>query len=149
MIRDTALHVRLDGDSELSAHEQIWFQVLTQVATGRLRPGDPMPAVRVLAEDLGITTGAVERAYRELAESGVLDLDPRPSVTDAPASVPTAQLRTAAIGLVDRARQAGLGDDDVLDLVRRALVGPGAAATPTAPAVPSPRAAFTPSDARR
>jgi len=42
------------------------------VATGQLRPGDRLPTVRQLADDLDIAPGTVARAYGELERLGIL-----------------------------------------------------------------------------
>ena len=51
---------------------QIVQQIKTLVASGRLSPGEDLPAIRVLAEQLVVNANTVARAYRELAEAGVL-----------------------------------------------------------------------------
>jgi molybdate-binding protein/DNA-binding transcriptional regulator YhcF (GntR family) len=44
--------------------------VRAQVATGKLKPGDRLPAIRDLARQLGIDPGTVARAYRDLEREG-------------------------------------------------------------------------------
>jgi len=51
---------------------QIINQVKYQVAAGRLRPGEQLPPVRKLAEELLINPNTVARAYRELEAAKVL-----------------------------------------------------------------------------
>lgn len=52
---------------------QIVQQVEMLVASGRLAPGDELPAIRVLAEQLIVNPNTVARAYRELEHAGVVE----------------------------------------------------------------------------
>lgn len=51
---------------------QIVNQVKYLVASGRLQPGDQLPPVRKLAEQLLINPNTVARAYRELESARVI-----------------------------------------------------------------------------
>ncbi len=48
-------------------------QVSKAVASGRLLPGEQMPSVRALAEELIINANTVARAYQDLVREGVLE----------------------------------------------------------------------------
>lgn len=52
---------------------QIVNQIKYLVASGRLSPGDELPAIRVLAEQLIINPNTVARAYRELELAGIVE----------------------------------------------------------------------------
>jgi GntR family transcriptional regulator len=52
---------------------QIVNQVKYLVAAGRLAPGDEMPPIRVLAEQLLVNPNTVARAYRELEGAGLVE----------------------------------------------------------------------------
>jgi DNA-binding transcriptional regulator YhcF (GntR family) len=47
------------------------------LVNGDLAPGDPLPAVRRLALDLGVHFNTVAQAYRELAREGWLHISAR------------------------------------------------------------------------
>ena len=55
----------------------IYLQIVQQVtylaASGRLEPGEQLPPVRRLAEQLVVNPNTVARAYRELERSGVVE----------------------------------------------------------------------------
>jgi GntR family transcriptional regulator len=51
---------------------QIANQVKHLVASGRLAPGDELPAIRVLAHQLLVNPNTVARAYLELEREGVV-----------------------------------------------------------------------------
>ncbi len=53
-------------------YRQIVSQVKYLVAARRLRPGDELPPIRTLAEQLLINPNTVARAYRELEIAGML-----------------------------------------------------------------------------
>jgi len=51
---------------------QIMQQIKYLIACGRLQPGDELPAVRTLAEQLVINPNTVTRAYRDLEATGLV-----------------------------------------------------------------------------
>jgi GntR family transcriptional regulator len=64
------LHVST-GDG-VPIYLQIANQVKYLVASGRLAPGDELPAIRVLAHQLLVNPNTVARAYLELERGGVV-----------------------------------------------------------------------------
>src|SRR5438477_12156813 len=53
---------------------QLMEQVKHSIATGALRPGEQLPGIRPLAEELVINPNTVAKAYRELEHEGVIEL---------------------------------------------------------------------------
>ena len=53
---------------------QLMEQVKHAVETGALRPGEQLPGIRPLAEQLVINPNTVAKAYRELEHEGVIEL---------------------------------------------------------------------------
>jgi len=68
-------HFHIDDSRSVSIYEQIVDQVRAAVATGELRPGQRLPAVRRLADELDIASGTVARAYGELEQLGLVVTD--------------------------------------------------------------------------
>jgi len=64
---------RIDFQSGVPVYLQIVRQVKAAAATGLIRPGDPLPSVRALAEDLRINRNTVARAYAELESESVIE----------------------------------------------------------------------------
>jgi GntR family transcriptional regulator len=64
---------RIDFQSGVPVYLQIVQQVKAAAATGLIRPGDPLPSVRALAEDLRINRNTVARAYAELESESVIE----------------------------------------------------------------------------
>ena len=48
-------------------------QVKLAAASGALRPGEPLPGIRPLAEDLRVNRNTVAKAYAELESQGVIE----------------------------------------------------------------------------
>src|SRR6266498_4353598 len=63
---------QIDFRSGLPIYTQIVNQVQAQVAGGILRPGDQLPTVRALAEELRVNFNTVARAYRILDEARII-----------------------------------------------------------------------------
>ena len=63
-------------DISFRPDESLYLQIADHfrrlVAVGRLRPGDRLPAIRGLAQKLGLDPGTVARAYKELRSEGVI-----------------------------------------------------------------------------
>jgi GntR family transcriptional repressor for pyruvate dehydrogenase complex len=56
------------------AFEEIADQIRTELVSRRLRPGDRLPAERVLAEQFGVSRNTLREALRSLENSGLLRL---------------------------------------------------------------------------
>jgi GntR family transcriptional regulator len=57
-------------------YAQIVQQVRHAVEIGVLKPGDSLPAIRALAEQLVVSPNTVVKAYSELEHGGVITLKP-------------------------------------------------------------------------
>jgi GntR family transcriptional regulator len=53
---------------------QLMEQVKHGIETGALKPGDQLPGIRPLAEELVINPNTVAKAYRELEHEGIIEL---------------------------------------------------------------------------
>jgi GntR family transcriptional regulator len=62
---------------DLQAGKPVYLQLADQIraaaASGRLRPGDPLPALRPLAEELRINRNTIAKAYAELEGQGIIE----------------------------------------------------------------------------
>jgi GntR family transcriptional regulator len=72
MTPETKLSLQLDFRSGLPIYVQIVNQVQSQVAGNVLKPGDQLPTVRALAQELRVNFNTVARAYRMLDEAGLI-----------------------------------------------------------------------------
>src|SRR5712691_918831 len=66
------VQIHISPNDGVPIYLQIVNQVKYLVASGRLAPGEELPAIRVLAEKLLVNPNTVARAYRELEAAGVV-----------------------------------------------------------------------------
>src|SRR3954451_1330310 len=59
-------------DDPRPVYRQIAVEAERCVATGILKPEDPLPAVRIIAADLKVNANTVQHAYRTLEQAGVV-----------------------------------------------------------------------------
>ena len=90
--------ITVDKLSDDPLYLQLRDAVIAGIASGELRPGEALPSVRSLAEDLGINLHTVNKAYATLRDEGyVIMLGRRGAyVADAPAD-PAAGMDEAAL----------------------------------------------------
>jgi GntR family transcriptional regulator len=69
--------LRIDTESATPVYRQIVDGLRVALVNGDLAPGDPLPAVRRLALDIGVHFNTVAQAYRELAREGWLHISAR------------------------------------------------------------------------
>jgi GntR family transcriptional regulator len=108
---------------------QLMEQVKHAIETGALRPGDQLPGIRPLAEELVINPNTVAKAYRELEHDGVIELRHGAGAFVAASAkgkkladkVRLAQpIVTAA---VEKLRAKGLSNDEIRRLFEAELAG--------------------------
>jgi GntR family transcriptional regulator len=65
---------------DFKAGKPVYLQLADQVryaaASGALRPGDPLPSIRPLAEELRVNRNTVAKAYTELESQGIIETVP-------------------------------------------------------------------------
>jgi DNA-binding transcriptional regulator YhcF (GntR family) len=115
--------LEIDARSAVPPYEQLRQQVTALVRAGALATGSRLPAIRQLANDLGLAGGTVARAYRELENDGIVTTHGRHGTV-----VATVDHRDrASAALVDAARRyavdarrAGAGVEDAIAALRAA-----------------------------
>jgi GntR family transcriptional regulator len=109
---------------------QLMEQVKHAVETGALRPGEQLPGIRPLAEELVINPNTVAKAYRELEHEGVIELrhgagafvsGQAAKSKKAADSLRTAQPIVAAA--IEKLRDRGLTDEEIRRLFEAELAG--------------------------
>jgi len=66
------MQVRISDRDGVPVYVQLVSQIKYLVSSGRLAPGEQLPPVRKLAEQLVVNPNTVARAYRELEGEGVV-----------------------------------------------------------------------------
>src|SRR5688572_15287237 len=67
------MRFQLSFKSGKAVYLQLVEQVKTAVASGALQPGDALPTIRPLAEELRVNRNTVAKAYAELESQGVIE----------------------------------------------------------------------------
>ena len=62
--------------SGMPAYLQLVDQVKAAAASGALQPGEPLPSIRPLAEELRLNRNTIAKAYSELESLGVIETLP-------------------------------------------------------------------------
>lgn len=119
------MHIHITTGDGVPIYQQVVNQVRYLVASGRLVPGEELPPIRTLAEQLHITPNTVARAYRELETAGVVVKRSTSGTYVSDAGSPLARrerlriLTERADALLAEAKQLGFPTDEVIDLLRR------------------------------
>lgn len=64
--------MKIYQNSSEPIYKQIASQLREQILTGKLKAGDPLPSIRMLAQDLKISVITTMKAYDELAAEGLV-----------------------------------------------------------------------------
>jgi GntR family transcriptional regulator len=106
----------VDFASSEPVYHQIAREIRALIAQGQLRVGDDLPSVRQLGEQVGVNPNTVARAYRILADEGLVE--PRRG----------SSARVCEPALRDAYRADAVGDDTdrrLHDLISRWIVNGG------------------------
>ena len=104
-------------------------QVKHAIETGALRPGEQLPGIRPLAEELVVNPNTIARAYRELEHEGVIELRQGAGafVAAGAASKKDAdKFRVAhatVAAAIEKLRGRGVTDDEIRRLFEAELAG--------------------------
>jgi GntR family transcriptional regulator len=117
------IHIQAQGGVPI--YLQVMQQIKYLVASGRLQPGDELPSIRTLAEQLIVNPNTIARAYRELETAGVVEKRRTAGTFVAEAGSPLARkerlrlLKQRVDQLLVEAFQMGFALDEVLKLVEQ------------------------------
>jgi GntR family transcriptional regulator len=117
------IHIQAQGGVPI--YLQVMQQIKYLVASGRLQPGDELPSIRTLAEQLIVNPNTIARAYRELETAGVVEKRRTAGTFVAEAGSPLARkerlrlLKQRVDQLLVEAFQMGFELDEVLKLVEQ------------------------------
>jgi GntR family transcriptional regulator len=116
----------LNHSSGRPIYLQIMEQIKHAIETGALRPGDQLPTIRTLGEELVINPNTVIRAYRDLQHEGVIELRHGSGAFISEAGAGRAKIirkgEAIMLAAVDRLASLGLTEEEMRRLVENALV---------------------------
>jgi GntR family transcriptional regulator len=121
---------RPNPSSGVPIYLQLMERVKHAVETGALRPGEQLPGIRPLAEELVINPNTVAKAYRELEHEGVIELRHGAGAFVAANAraqkATTDRFRAAQVivaAAVERLRAKDVTDDEIRRLFEAELAG--------------------------
>ena len=119
------LLLQIDFRSGLPIYTQIVNQIQAQVVAGMLKPGDQLPTVRALAEELRVNFNTVARAYRILDEARIISTQqgrgtyiieiPPPKVTE---KLRRESLEALTNRFVDEAIRLGFSKVEIIQMIK-------------------------------
>jgi len=113
--------IRIDASSEVSLFDQVAASIRTDMAAGRVRPGDKLPSARDVAASLGVNLHTVLRAYQVLRDEGLVDMRRGRGAVATPAAGVLTDLRGDIASLGSKALALGMTADALASLVRDSL----------------------------
>lgn len=69
--------IAINEVSDVPIYQQIRNQIVMGISNGELAPGEQLPTVRALAEEIGINSMTVSKAYQLLKQEGYIYADRR------------------------------------------------------------------------
>ena len=121
------MNFRVNATSTQPLYLQLTQQIRHAIDTGVLQPGDSLPGIRTLAEQLVVSPNTVVKAYSELEHEGLLEMRQgsgafvagRKATKAKSDRVRQAQERVRA--LVERLQTEGFSEDEIQRLVEAEL----------------------------
>jgi GntR family transcriptional regulator len=122
------LTLQLDFHSGLPIYAQIVNQIQSQLVNGILKPGDQLPTVRALAQELRVNFNTVARAYRILDEVRIISTQQGRGtyITEIPPPDVSERLRHESLEaltqrFITEAIRLGFSEREVSQMVRDSL----------------------------
>lgn len=125
---DKKLTLHLDFHSGLPIYTQIVNQIQSQLANKVLKPGDQLPTVRALAQELRVNFNTVARAYRILDDARIISTQQGRGtyITEIPPPEVSEKLRHESLAaltqrFITEAFRLGFSEREVSQMVRDSL----------------------------
>jgi len=125
---ENKLTLNLDIRSGLPIYTQIVNQIQSQLVNGILKPGDQLPTVRALAQELRVNFNTVARAYRILDEERIISTQQGRGtyITEIPPPDVSERLRHESLEaltnrFISEAFRLGFSEKEVSQMVRDSL----------------------------
>lgn len=117
----------MDFDKNTPIYIQIMFEIKKRISTGQLGPGEKLPSVRDLADELKVNPNTIVRAYQELEREGITETkrgmgtfvveNDKNSILQMKKTIG----KNFAEEFIKKMREAGVSDDEIMNLVKEAL----------------------------
>ena len=126
-LSSTVILLKPNPSSGVPIYLQLMEQVRHAIETGALKPGEQLPSIRPLAEELVMNPNTVAKAYRELEHEGVIELRQGAGAfvsKKAPTQQETERLQAAQALVaqgIQRLRARGISDEGIRRLIEAEL----------------------------
>ena len=115
--------MKLDFASNIPIYQQVRDQLVQAIANGEFSVGDRLPTIRALAQETGINTMTVNKAYQLLKQEGYIITDRRNGAVVAGGNqkqkkVPK-KVKEELELLIAEAKINGIEEKEFLDLCRK------------------------------
>jgi GntR family transcriptional regulator len=125
---DKKLTLHLDFHSGLPIYTQIVNQIQSQLVNKIIKPGDQLPTVRALAQELRVNFNTVARAYRILDEARIISTQQGRGtyITEIPPPEISEKLRHESLAaltqrFITEAFRLGFSEREVSQMVKESL----------------------------
>lgn len=118
------MEIVISNSSGKPIYEQITDQLKSQIMSGQLKAGDPLPSMRALAQSLRISLITTKRAYNDLEAEGFIEtVAGKGSFVAAqdPGLLREANLRLAEDSIrkaVEVAKRSGITSEELTEMVQ-------------------------------
>lgn len=118
------MFLEIDFKSDLPIYEQIRRGIIIGLSKGQINPGDKLPSVREMAENIGINLHTVNKAYKLLETDGVLTMDRRFGSLISEKDYPMKdfdceKMESELDFLIAIAKLKGLSEEDFIDYINK------------------------------
>lgn len=119
----------ISNSSNRPIYEQITTQIKELILTGELQPGQKLPSIRALANVLRISAITTKRAYTDLEAQGFIETVQGKGSFVTGGNVELLreerrrQIEQRLMRLVDDARSADIGDDELREMMDLIMEG--------------------------
>lgn len=117
----------MEFDKNTPIYIQIMFEIKRRIGTGVLNPGNKLPSVRELADELKVNPNTIVRAYQELEREGVTETkrgmgtfvveNDKNSVLEMKNSIG----KTFVEEFIKKMHDAGVSNNEIINLVKEAI----------------------------
>ena len=118
------MDIIISNSSGKPIYEQITSQIKGLIMNGTLKPGDPLPSMRLLAKELRISVITTKRAYEDLERDGFITtiVGKGSFVQEADQEFVREERLKAVEGYlqaaVDAARQCGMEEQEAIEILK-------------------------------
>ena len=127
------MDITIDIDNPLPQFEQLIEQIKAAVTAGVLKPGDSLPSIRQLANDLGLNSKTVAKAYQLLTRDSIIETKGYRGTFVHPKAKANCKFNLQEWTLrklgetVDELREAGVTDSEIRNAFAQAVSRPARA----------------------